>query len=304
MLCPPDRAEIAIASMPLHKLRVSVANLEAGRRAETLLGELDAPQALAVTLFEAKPAGFLVEAYYEAEPTLHGLDSTLAALVEGVGKASVEAVPDQNWVALSQAALPPIAAGRFLVHGSHDRARVGWRRGAIEIEAGAAFGTGHNATTALCLEALDVLARRRKDFARVLDMGCGTGVLAIAAARALPHAHVLAADNDPLATAIARQNARLNRVAHRVRVLDAQGFAHGALRAARPFDLVLANILPGTLIDLASQMRRALRYGGIAVLSGILDHQAREVRAVYAAAGFRLLHTRARDGWTALVLMR
>ena len=111
--------------------------------------------------------------------------------------------------------------------------RVGARRTAIEIEAGEAFGTGHNATTALCLEAIDRLTRRRR-FERVLDLGCGTGVLAIAAARVLPGARVLAVDNDPLATAIARDNARLNGVGRRVRVIDAAGFAHPAAAAARP----------------------------------------------------------------------
>ena len=119
-----------------------------------------------------------------------------------IGSATVETVPDANWVAISQAALPPILAGRFIVHGSHDRARVGLRPLAIEIEAGEAFGTGHNATTSGCLETIDALTRRRR-FARVLDLGCGTGILAIAAARALPRARVIASDNDPIATGIA-----------------------------------------------------------------------------------------------------
>src|SRR3989304_5532462 len=113
----------------------------------------------------------------------------------GLGAPIIEAVPEQNWVALSQASLAPIVAGRFIVHGSHDRHRFTLRGRAIEIDAGEAFGTGYNATTALCLEALDDLARRRR-FARVLDLGCGTGILAIAAARALPGARVLAVDND------------------------------------------------------------------------------------------------------------
>ena len=289
--------------MPLFKLSFSAFGLEAGGAAASLLTELAEPRALAVTLFEDGPASFLVEAYYETEPSLGAVAEALSALRTGLGEAVLEAVPDQNWVALSQAALPPIAAGRFLVHGSHDRARVGARRTAIEIEAGEAFGTGHNATTALCLEAIDRLTRRRR-FARVLDLGCGTGVLAIAAARVLPGARVLAVDNDPLATAIARTNARLNGVGRRVRVIDASGFAHPLLRPARAFDLVLANLLPGPLIALAPAMRRALRPGGIAVLSGLLDHQAREVGASYCAAGFRLLARSRRAGWTVLTLVR
>lgn len=289
--------------MSLFKLRVPAAALDAGRAAADALGELPEPAALAVTLFEMPPSGFLVEAYYAAEPSLAVLGECLAPLGRGLGPASLEVVPDQNWVALSQVSLPPVAAGRFLVHGHHDRGRVGACRTAIEIEAGEAFGTGHNATTALCLEAIDRLACRRR-FARVLDLGCGSGVLAIAAARVMPGARVSAVDNDPLATGVARDNARLNRVGSRVRVLDGSGLAHPALRAAGPFDLVLANILPRPLLALASAIHRALAPGGFVVLSGLLDAQAREVRARYLGAGFHLVASTSRGGWTALTLMR
>ena len=138
----------------------------------------------------------------------------------------------------------------------------------------------------------------------MLDLGCGTGVLAMAAARVLPGARVLAVDNDPLATGIARTNARLNGVGRRVRVIDAAGFGHPLLRPAGAFDLVLANLLPGPLIALAPVMRRALRPGGVAVLSGLLDHQAREVAATYRAANFRLAARSRRAGWTVLTVMR
>jgi ribosomal protein L11 methyltransferase len=287
----------------LFKLRIAANDLAAGRAAATALGELVVPAPVAVTLFEDKPPAHVVEAYYEAEPALAPIARALGALGLGLGDPVLEAVPEQNWVALSQAALPPVAAGRFHVHGSHDRSRFAMRRHAIEIEAGEAFGTGHNATTALCLEAIDALARRRS-FRRVIDLGCGTGVLATAAARAFPGARVVAVDNDPLAAAVARSNVRLNRVGGQVRVLTAAGFDHAELRAAGAFDLVLANILPGPLIALAPDMRRALRPGGIAVLSGLLDPQAREVRATYAAAGFRLVRERSRAGWAAPTLVR
>jgi ribosomal protein L11 methyltransferase len=288
--------------MPLFKLRIVAADLPAGRAAAQAIDALEAPAPLAVTLFEDKPPAQVVEAYYDGEPALDAIARALAPLGAGFGAPAVEALPDQNWVAVSQTALAPVAAGRLIVHGSHDRERFALRRHAIEIDAGEAFGTGYNTTTALCLEAIDALARRRR-VARILDLGCGTGILAIAAARAWPRAHILAADNDPVATAIARGNTRLNRVAQRVQVLDAAGFAHPRLRASPPFDLVLANLMAHTLLDLAPTLRWAIRPGGIAILSGILSHQAREVCALYRAAGFHLLEHRNRDAWTTLILM-
>jgi ribosomal protein L11 methyltransferase len=287
--------------MTFHKVRIEAADLAAAQRAADRLAETDAPEPLAVTLFELALPKFLVEAYYAAAPPLETIAALLAEQGKELGAPSLEVVPDVNWVALSQAALPSVRAGRFIVHGSHDRARFAMRRGAIEIEAGEAFGTAHNATTVLCLEALDRVARARR-FPRVLDLGCGTGVLAIAAARALPDARVAASDNDPVAVAIARENMRLNRVASRVRVIWAAGFAHAALRRAAPFDLVLSNLLPGPLIDLAPTLRRSMASGGVAVLCGLLDHQVREVAGTYRAHGFRLLQCTRRDGWAALTL--
>jgi ribosomal protein L11 methyltransferase len=288
--------------MPLFKLRIEAPDLEAGRGVSDTLERLQ-PAPFALTLFEHGPPRFVVEAYYDGRPELDDLRLLLAQCDTRLGAPAVEEVSDQNWVALSQAALPPIAAGRFIVHGSHDRARFALRRLAVEIEAGEAFGSGHNATTALCLEALDALARRRP-LRRVLDLGCGSGVLATAAARVAPTACVLATDNDPVAVTIAAANARLNRVGRRVRVLQAAGFAHPALRRGPAFDLVLANILPGPLLALAPALGRAVRSGGIAVLSGLLDPQAREVAAAYRTAGFRLLRKVQRAGWTALVVSR
>jgi ribosomal protein L11 methyltransferase len=287
--------------MALFKLRIEAADADAGRTAAGRLGELVAPEALAVTLFEARPPRFTVEAYWDTRPPMAMLARTLADVV-GLGTPSLEAVPDLNWVALSQAALPPIEAGRLLVHGSHDRARFALRHTAIEIDAGEAFGTGHNPTTAGCLLALDALTRRRR-FRRVLDLGCGTAVLAIAAARLMADA-VFAVDNDPIAPEVARANARLNRTGRRLTILTATGFAHPRLRRAQPFDLVLANILPRPLVRLATPMRRAIAAGGFAVLSGLLNHQAREVAMAYRAAGFRLAGWERRAGWSILTLQR
>ena len=198
--------------MGLYKLRIEAPGLAAGRAAADALEALE-PEPLASTLFEHGPPCFALEAYYSHPPDLAAVRQVMARLTAQLmaerdarlAEPTLEEVPDENWVALSQASLPPVVAGRFIVHGSHDRARFARRRLAVEIEAGEAFGSGHNATTALCLEALDSLARQRRPLRRVLDLGCGSGVLAIAAARAAPAARVLAVDNDPLATAIARE---------------------------------------------------------------------------------------------------
>jgi len=288
--------------MPLFKLRIEAADADAGRSAAGLLGELIAPEPLAVTLFEAGPPHFMVEAYYDTPPALDGIATALAELA-GVGAPLLQEVPDLNWVALSQAALPPVEAGRLWLHGSHDRWRFAMRRTAIEIDAGEAFGTGHNPTTAGSLVALDALARRYR-FRRVLDLGCGSGVLAIAAARLIAAAAVIAVDNDPIATEIARANARLNRTGRRLAIVTASGFAHPQLRRAAAFDLVLANILPRPLLRLAPKMHRALARSGIAVLSGLLNPQAREVAMAYRAHGFRILAWQRRGGWTILTLQR
>jgi len=299
---PFTRQHEAAASMPLYKLRIEAADADVGRSAAGRIGELIAPEPLAVTLFEAQPPAFTVEAYYAVPPHLGLLAAELAAIA-GLGTPVLETVPDCNWVALSQAALPPVEAGRLVLHGSHDRARFAMRPMAIEIEAGEAFGTGHNPTTAGVLVALDSLTRRRR-FSRVLDLGCGSGVLAIAAARLLPDARVFAVDSDPVATAVARANARLNRVARRLTILTASGLAHRALRGAQPFDLVLANILPRPLLQLAAPLCAAVARGGIVVLSGLMNHQAREVATTYRAHGFRLISHQQRTGWTILTTQR
>jgi ribosomal protein L11 methyltransferase len=287
----------------LFKLRIEVPDVDLGRAASAVIEGMEEPAPLAVTLFELRPPSFVVEAYFSEPPRLAEVDAQLRQRDARVGVTTLEEVPQQNWVALSQALLPPIAAGRLVVHGSHDRLRFSMRRLAVEIEAGEAFGSGHNATTALCLEALDALARRRR-LRRVLDLGCGSGVLAIAAARLAPGACVMATDNDPVAAAVVRENVRLNRVGARMRVLEAHGFGHPALRRMPPFDLVLANILPGPLVRMAPALRRSIGRGGVAILSGLLDHQAREVAGAYRANGFRLLRRLQRAGWTALVAAR
>ena len=290
--------------MPQQKLHIPVATFDAARTLAGLIGEIVEPAPLAVTLFEAKPAGYVVEAYFAAPLGLARLAAALRELGETLpAAATLEDVPDENWVAVSQAALPPVRAGRFTVHGSHDRAVVGIGPGKIEIDAGEAFGTAHHATTEGCLDALDRIARRRA-FTYVLDLGCGSGVLAIAAARLMPRARILASDIDPEAVRVAVRNAQVNRVASRVRFVTAAGLDHPHLRGAGRFDLVLANILAAPLVRLAPRIRQATVPGAVAILSGLLTGQAPAVIAAYRTQDFAALRHDRIAGWSTLTLRR
>jgi ribosomal protein L11 methyltransferase len=212
-------------------------------------------------------------------------------------------VEDRDWVAQVRAELTPVVAGRFVVHGSHDRARVGPNRLALEIEAAEAFGTGHHATTQGCLIALDRLVRQGLVARRVADVGGGTGVLAMAAARVWP-ARAIAGDIDPRATATARANVAANGLAGRVACVTAAGFRHPRLHRGGPYDLIFANILAGPLKRLADELAEHHAPGGVAILSGILARQAPGVVAVYRGRGYRLADAVRTDGWSTLVLAR
>jgi ribosomal protein L11 methyltransferase len=214
----------------------------------------------------------------------------------------VAPLPDQDWIKQSQEGLPPVRAGRFFVYGAHDAGVVPAGVIPIRIEAGLAFGTGHHETTALCLNALSRLAKRRR-FARVLDLGCGTGVLAIAAAK-LWREPALATDIDSIAVGVARENAHTNEVAPLIRAAVANGLTHPAIANRAPFDLILANILAAPLTQLAPTLSAAVAPRGIAVLSGLLRNQENLVLSFYRAQGLTLRET-LRDGpWSALVLER
>jgi len=213
-------------------------------------------------------------------------------------KITTQKLADADWLAMALSGLPPVRAGRFFVFGMHDRGRIPINAVDLRIEAGAAFGTGHHGTTVGCLIAYDALLKRRP-FARVLDVGAGTGVLAIAAARAGAAVSV-GTDIDPVSVRIANQNARVNRTASRFARAD--GLAHRLVAQSAPYDLVFANILARPLIALAQDIRRALRPGGTAILSGLLRVQARAVLAAYLARGFRLERRLRRDAWATLVL--
>ena len=223
------------------------------------------------------------------------------ALVAHTGLAvSVEVLADADWLAMALSGLPPVRAGRFFVYGAHDLGRRPANAVNLRIEAGAAFGTGHHGTTVGCLYAYDALLKRRR-FPKVLDVGAGTGVLAIAAARTGSRL-ALGTDIDRVSVRIGRENARLNQV--RARFVHASGLAHPAVQAAAPYDLVFANILARPLVWLASDIGAALKPGGLAILSGLLRSQERFVRAAYLSRGFRVQRRYHRDAWATLVLER
>lgn len=280
---------------PLWKASVTLAKERAGDAAALFEITPPAPQAV---LIDEEPFGrnATVEALYAHIPDGAFLARLLGAEVQ------VALIPDQDWIKLSQEGLPPVRAGRFFVYGAHDRGAVPHAVIPLRIEAGLAFGTGHHELTALCLALLSDLAKRRR-FLRMLDLGCGTGVLAIAMAR-LWKTRVLAADIDPIAVAVARDNATLNGEAPFVRALSADGLWHPALRGAASFDLVVANILAGPLTKLAPQIAGALAPRGVLVLSGLLRWQEYLVLGFYRPRGL-ILRERRRDGpWTALLLER
>jgi ribosomal protein L11 methyltransferase len=211
-----------------------------------------------------------------------------------------EVLADADWLAMALSGLPPVRAGRFFIYGMHDRGRTPPNAVALRIEAGAAFGTGHHGTTVGCLLAYDQLLKSRR-FARVLDVGVGTGVLAIAAARTGSRT-AIGVDIDAVSVRIARENARVNQT--RARFVHASGLGHQLVRRTGPYDLVFANILARPLVGLAQDIHGALRPGGLVILSGLLRTQERFVRAAYLARGFRLKRRIHRDAWATLVLTR
>lgn len=281
----------------------------------TLMGE-DAAEALAEAIEKLDPAPvgvgvFEIEddsglwevgAYFVEQPNAVMLD--VLALAFEARPFALSELPDIDWVAHVRRELAPVEAGRFFVFGSHDADKVPEGRIALQIEATVAFGTGHHGTTLGCLRAFDRLFEAGFRPANVADIGCGTAVLAMAAAAVLPEARVIASDIDRVAVDVAEANVAINAMDGRVECLEAAGFAHEAIRAAAPFDLVFANILKGPLIELAPDMAAHLAPGGIVILSGLLVVQAEAVTAAYDAAGFTLHGREDLGEWSALVMQR
>ena len=282
-------------SAPLWKASVTLAKARAGDAAAVF--ELAPPQPQAV-LVEEEPFGAnaTVEALYAEMP-----DGELLARLLG-DDVHVSLLPDQDWIRLSQEGLPPVRAGRFFVYGAHDEGVVPHGVIPLRVEAGLAFGTGHHESTAMCLALLSDLAKRRH-FSRMLDLGCGTGVLAMGMAK-LWRQHLLAADIDPVAVSVARENAELNGLRPLVQTLVADGLENDRLKRAAPFDCLVANILAGPLTRLAPQIAAVLAPRGMLILSGLLRWQENLVLSFYRPHGLVLCEARRDGNWSALLLER
>jgi ribosomal protein L11 methyltransferase len=261
------------------------------------------PEPVGTGVFEIEDGSnrWEVGAYFTEAPDEIAL--ALLAAAHGANPFAISEVPDVDWVAHVKRELTPVRAGRFYVHGSHDADTVPEGVEALCIEAAMAFGTGHHNTTKGCLEALDRLATQGFQPHRIVDIGCGTAVLAMAAARLWP-VTVLASDIDAVAVDTAAANVIANGLDGRVVCLEAAGFGHQMLEDNAPYDLVLANILKQPLIDLAPQMATMVAPGGRIILSGILTTQAEEVNGVYQDAGFALDRRDDLAEWSALVMER
>lgn len=285
-----------IASLPVATESIAQALVEAIGACE----ELDFPTAATT---EQADQSWVVDVYFEDEPDAAVLNALAAGVLGSDAPVfTIAPLPDEDWVAKSLEGLKPVRAGRFLVHGSHDRDKIQPGDIAIEIEAGEAFGTGHHGTTAGCLAEIDRLCSAR-DFKSILDLGTGTGVLAIAVAKAFGK-RVLATDIDPIATRVTEENATLNGVGDLIEAATAEGFEDPVFAAHAPFDLVIANILAGPLIALAPDVARHLTSDGSVVLSGLLAAQGPAVTAAYEAEGLKLVRSGEMEGWLTLTLER
>jgi ribosomal protein L11 methyltransferase len=239
-----------------------------------------------------------IDAFPNDEDDARGIEARLKAH-DGLA-VIVEKLADADWLAMSLSGLPPVRAGRFFVYGAHDQGVVPKNTVNLKIDAGAAFGTGHHGTTVGCLLAFDELLKRER-FERVLDVGCGTGVLAIAAAKTGSRVAV-GTDIDQPSVRIANENAKLNMAD--ARFVHASGLNDRKVRQHGPYDLVFANILAPPLVSLSQDIKEALSLGGVAILSGLLRTQERRVSAAYLSRGFILERRIHRDAWSALVLRR
>jgi ribosomal protein L11 methyltransferase len=287
-----------------HRVVFAIGDELTAKRVVDVLTEIFFEGQAAIAAFERPDGRWDIIAHF-ADPPDQALVRELvtdAAGAAAAGSIVFDIVEAKDWVKASLEDLVPVPAGRVVVHGQHDRDRIAPNKLGIEIEAALAFGTGHHGTTRGCLLLLDHVLKTWRP-RRVLDLGTGTGVLAIAAAKAL-HERILASDIDPLSVAVARENARLNETGHLVEMIHATGFSAPQFAQRGPFDLVLANILANPLRELATPMARHLAPSALVILSGLLTHQAPAVIAAYRARGLVPLRHLRIEGWSSLLLRR
>ena len=285
-----------------HRANFAIGSEATAKNVVDLLTESFFEGQAAIAAFERPDGIWDVTVHFAEEPDQASIrDLVGLAAGDDVAQAiAFDTVEAKDWVKTTLEDLVPVPAGRFVVHGQHDRARVPPNKLGIEIEAALAFGTGHHGTTRGCLLLLDHVLKRYYP-RRVLDLGTGTGVLAIAAAKAL-HRSVLASDIDPASVRVAHDNARLNGTGDWVQVIQATGFEAPQFAQRGPFDLVLANILANPLRQLAGPMARHLAPSALVILSGLLTPQAAGVVAAYRARGLLPLRHLRIDGWSSLLL--
>jgi ribosomal protein L11 methyltransferase len=292
-----------MASIPsTSRASFAIGSEQAARRVVDLLTESFFEGQAAIAAFERPDGRWDITVHFAEAPDQTAIRE-LVGLAAGDAAArdvTFDTVEPKDWVKATLGELVPVRAGRFIVHGHHDRARIPPNKLGIEIEAALAFGTGHHGTTRGCLLLLDELLKARR-ISRVLDVGTGTGVLAIAAAKAL-HRFVLASDIDPLSVRVARDNARLNGAGNRVQTIHATGFSAPQFAEHGPFDLVLANILANPLRQMATPMATQLAPSASVILSGLLPHQAGGVIAAYRARGLVLVRQLRIENWSSLLM--
>jgi ribosomal protein L11 methyltransferase len=291
-------------TLSTHRATFAIGNEQTARRVVDLLNESFFEGQAAIAAFERSEGRWGISVHFAEppdEPSIRELVGLAAGddVAQGIAFDTVEA---RDWVKATLEELVPVRAGRFIVHGRHDRISIPPNKLGIEIEAALAFGTGHHGTTRGCLLLLDHVLKAWRP-RRVLDVGTGTGVLAIAAAKAL-RVNVLASDIDPLSVRVARDNARLNGSANLLTTIEATGFAAPHFANRGPFDLVLANILANPLRQMATEMARHLAPSGLVILSGLLPHQAQSVIAAYRARGLTLQRHLQIEGWSSLLMRK
>jgi ribosomal protein L11 methyltransferase len=279
-------------------VRVRAIQADAKRIADHLLERFFEGEG-AVGAFEAPDGAWYAEAHFPELPAKQKIEAAVHEILPGAA-VEYETLQAKDWIAASLEGLKIVRAGRFAVHGAHDRGNIRANETGIEIEAALAFGTGHHGTTLGCLRALERVARTRKP-RRILDVGTGTAVLAIAAARAF-QAPVIATEIDRASVAVAKENVRANRAGALVGVLHTGSLSGPMIAQFAPYDLIFANILLPVLQQFSRPLALLAAPGATVVLSGLLSHQALAALARYRALGFGLVKSEIVENWTTLTL--